>query len=125
MIGRQPSSLSSTSVAESFSPRRATSCSAFVDHLGIPVAHSLMGKGALSDDHPLVLGMTGFWGTALTNETCWRPTAVLAIGTRFKEADSSSWYRGLHLRHPAGPSSPTSTSSRARSGAISPPRSVQ
>ena len=31
-----------------------------VDHLNIPVAHSLMGKGALSDDHDLTLGMTGF-----------------------------------------------------------------
>src|SRR6187551_3352257 len=30
----------------------------FVDHLQIPVAHTLMGKGALPDDHPLVLGMT-------------------------------------------------------------------
>ena len=32
-------------------------------HLAIPVAHTLMGKGALPDDHPLTLGMTGFWGT--------------------------------------------------------------
>jgi acetolactate synthase-1/2/3 large subunit len=67
----------------------------FVDHTGIPVAHSLMGKGALSDDHPLVLGMTGFWGTRLVNDTCLAADVILAIGTRFKEADSSSWYRGF------------------------------
>lgn len=67
---------------------------AFVDHMGIPVAHSLMGKGALSDAHPLVLGMTGFWGTELTNQSCLNADVILAIGTRFKEADSSSWYRG-------------------------------
>ena len=42
----------------------------FVEHLGLPVAHSLMGKGALKDDHPLVLGMTGFWGTSLVNQSC-------------------------------------------------------
>lgn len=66
---------------------------AFVDHMGIPIAHSLMGKGALSDDHPLVLGMTGFWGTALTNQKCLEADVILAIGSRFKEADSSSWYR--------------------------------
>jgi acetolactate synthase-1/2/3 large subunit len=66
----------------------------FVDHMAVPVAHSLMGKGALSDDHPLVLGMTGFWGTALVNQTCLEADVILAIGTRFKEADSSSWYRG-------------------------------
>jgi acetolactate synthase-1/2/3 large subunit len=62
--------------------------------MGIPVAHSLMGKGALSDDHPLVLGMSGFWGTSLVNEMCLAADVVLAIGSRFKEADSSSWYRG-------------------------------
>jgi acetolactate synthase-1/2/3 large subunit len=38
--------------------------------------------------------MTGFWGTALVNQTCLDADLVLAIGTRFKEADSSSWYRG-------------------------------
>jgi acetolactate synthase-1/2/3 large subunit len=53
-----------------------------------------MGKGALSDDHPLVLGMTGFWGTSLVNEKTLAADVILAIGTRFKEADSSSWYRG-------------------------------
>ncbi len=64
----------------------------FVDHMQIPVAHSLMGKGALRDDHPLVLGMTGFWGTELVNQTCLGADNILAIGTRFKEADCSSWY---------------------------------
>ncbi|MET0908017.1 MAG: thiamine pyrophosphate-binding protein, partial [Ilumatobacteraceae bacterium] len=67
----------------------------FVDHMGIPVSYSLMGKGALSDDHPLVLGMTGFWGTELVNDTCLAADVICAIGTRFKEADSSSWYRGF------------------------------
>lgn len=66
----------------------------FVDHMGLPVAHSLMGKGALRDDHPLVMGMTGFWGTELVNRTCLEADLVLAIGTRFKEADCSSWYPG-------------------------------
>jgi acetolactate synthase-1/2/3 large subunit len=34
----------------------------FASHLSMPVAHTLMGKGALPDDHPLTLGMTGFLG---------------------------------------------------------------
>ena len=63
----------------------------FVDHMGIPVAHSLMGKGVLPDDHPLVLGMTGFWGTQFINSKCLAADWVLGLGTRFKEADSSSW----------------------------------
>lgn len=63
-----------------------------VDHLAIPVAHTLMGKGALPDDHPLVLGMTGFWGTKFINDSCLNADVVLALGTRFSEADCSSWY---------------------------------
>ena len=64
----------------------------FVDHLNIPVAHSLMGKGALPDDHPFTLGMTGFWGTQYINDACKQADLILGLGTRFKEADSSSWY---------------------------------
>ena len=64
----------------------------FVDHLNIPVSHSLMGKGMLRDDHPFTLGMTGFWGTRFINEKCLNADWVLALGTRFKEADCSSWY---------------------------------
>lgn len=63
----------------------------FVEHLQIPVAHSLMGKGALPDDHPFVLGMTGFWGTRFINEQCRSADWILALGTRFSEADCSSW----------------------------------
>ncbi|MDZ4134503.1 MAG: thiamine pyrophosphate-binding protein, partial [Paracoccaceae bacterium] len=63
-----------------------------VDHLQLPVAYSLMGKGCVPDDHPLVLGMTGFWGTTFTNRTTLGADWILALGTRFKEADCSSWY---------------------------------
>ena len=63
-----------------------------VDHLSLPVAHSLMGKGALPDDHPFILGMSGFWGTRYINDSCRNADCILALGTRFKEADSSSWY---------------------------------
>lgn len=73
---------------------------AFVEHMGIPVAYSLMGKGALPDDHPLVMGMTGFWGTELVNQTCLNADYIIAIGTRFKEADCSSWYPGYTFNIP-------------------------
>jgi acetolactate synthase-1/2/3 large subunit len=63
----------------------------FVDYLGLPVAHSLMGKGALPDDHPLVLGMSGFWGTKFVNDFCLQSDLVFGAGTRFAEADCSSW----------------------------------
>ena len=64
---------------------------ALVDRLGIPVAHSLMGKGVLPDDHPFTLGMTGFWGTQYINDSCRNADVILALGTRFCEADCSSW----------------------------------
>jgi acetolactate synthase I/II/III large subunit len=72
--------------------KAADELKAFVDHMQIPVAHSIMGKGALPDDHPFVLGMTGFWGAKFTNDTCLAADWVLGVGTRFKEADCSSWY---------------------------------
>jgi acetolactate synthase I/II/III large subunit len=64
----------------------------FAEHLCLPVAHSLMGKGALPDDHPLILGMTGFWGTTFINDKCRNADWVIALGTRFSEADCSSWH---------------------------------
>jgi acetolactate synthase-1/2/3 large subunit len=63
----------------------------FVDHLNIPVAHSLMGKGVLPDDHDFTLGMTGFWGTQFVNDQCLKADWVFGLGTRFAEADCSSW----------------------------------
>lgn len=71
--------------------KAATELRELVDHLQIPVAHTLMGKGALPDDHPLVLGMTGFWGTRFINEKCRAADWILGLGTRFSEADCSSW----------------------------------
>lgn len=62
-----------------------------VDHLSLPVAHSLMGKGVLPDDHPLTLGMTGFWGTQFVNDQCRNADWIFGVGTRFAEADCSSW----------------------------------
>lgn len=63
----------------------------FVSHMSLPVAYSLMGKGAVSDDDSLTLGMTGFWGTKFINEKCRTADYVLGMGTRFSEADCSSW----------------------------------
>ncbi len=71
-----------------------------VEHYDIPVAHSLMAKGTLPDEHPLVLGMPGFWGLELTNEYTRDADVVLAIGTRFAETDASSWDRRYTWRIP-------------------------
>lgn len=59
--------------------------------LQIPVAHTLMGKGCVPDHHEYLVGQTGFWGTPIANDTCLNADLILAIGTRFAEANSSSW----------------------------------
>ncbi|WP_077307653.1 thiamine pyrophosphate-binding protein [Terribacillus halophilus] len=72
----------------------------FVEHMNIPVAHSLMGKGVLPDDHELTLGMTGFWGTSFINEQTKHADYLFGAGTRFSEADSSSWYNDVTFNFP-------------------------
>ena len=73
------------------SARATEDLTALAEALEIPVAHSLMGKGCLHEDHPLLLGMTGFWGTPIANEKCRNADVILAVGTRLAEASSSSW----------------------------------
>lgn len=71
-----------------------------VDMLDLPVAHSLMGKGAVPDDNPHVLGMSGFWGVEFTNKMCLDADWILGLGTRFAEADASSWYEEFTFKMP-------------------------
>ena len=64
---------------------------ALAEAVGAPVAYSLMGKGSISDAHPLSVGMTGFWGTPTSNRLSRESDVIFAVGTRFAEASSSSW----------------------------------
>src|SRR4029079_12584374 len=73
------------------SSRATTELAALAEALGVPVAHTLMGKGCLRDDHPLLLGQTGFWGTPISNDKCRTADLIVAVGTRLAEANSSSW----------------------------------
>ncbi len=59
--------------------------------LEVPVAHTLMGKGCMREDHPLLLGQSGFWGTPIANDSLRTADLIVAIGTRLAEANSSSW----------------------------------
>ena len=73
------------------SARATDELRALAEALELPVAHTLMGKGCLPEGHPLLLGMTGFWGTPIANEKCRTADLILAVGTRLAEANSSSW----------------------------------
>ena len=73
------------------SARATSELAALAEALEVPVAHTLMGKGCLPDDHPLLLGQTGFWGLPIANDTCRTADLIVAVGTRLAEANSSSW----------------------------------
>jgi len=73
------------------SARATAELAALAEALEVPVAHTLMGKGCLHADHPLLLGQSGFWGTPISNDKCRTADLIVAIGTRLAEANSSSW----------------------------------
>lgn len=68
---------------------------ALVEYLQIPVSRSLMAQSVLPDNHDLMLGQTGFWGSDFTHSLTKEADVILAVGTRFAEADTSSWYDGI------------------------------
>jgi acetolactate synthase-1/2/3 large subunit len=68
---------------------------ALAEFLDVPVSRTLAGQGCLSDLHPLMIGQTGFWGLEFTHSLTKNADIILALGTRFGEADSSSWYQGV------------------------------
>ena len=73
------------------SGRATRELQALAEALQVPVAHTLMGKGCLPHEHPLLLGQSGFWGTPIANERCRTADLIVAVGTRLAEANSSSW----------------------------------
>ncbi len=73
------------------SARATSELAALAEALDVPVAHTLMGKGCLHNDHPLLLGQTGFWGTPIANDKCRTADLIVAVGTRLAEANSSCW----------------------------------
>ena len=51
----------------------------------IPVALTLLGKGAMPEDHPLVLGMMGMHGQAQCNLAIQEADLLIALGMRFDD----------------------------------------
>jgi len=82
------------------SARATAELVALAEALELPIAHTLMGTGCVRSDHPLLLGMTGFWGTPIANDKCRGADLILAVGTRLAEANSSSWYRDITFSIP-------------------------
>src|SRR5437867_7945272 len=64
------------------SARATAELAALAEALEVPVAHTLMGKGCLRDDHPLLLGQSGLesmhygWSFGCMSERCGEPYHV-------------------------------------------------
>ena len=57
----------------------------FIHRTNIPVATTLMGKGAFPETDPLNLGMPGMHGTKYANLAIHESDLIVAIGTRFDD----------------------------------------
>ena len=58
---------------------------AFVEKAEIPVALTLLGKGAFPESHPLALGLMGMHGEAFVNRAIQEADLLLAFGMRFDD----------------------------------------
>ena len=56
---------------------------ALADAANVPVVTTLMGRGAISDHHSLVLGMPGMHGTYTATTAIQKSDLLIAIGVRF------------------------------------------
>ena len=68
--------------------------------LNIPVYSSLMGKGAMSSEDPLYLGVAGCWGAYPAVEAARNADVILALGCRFSDLHSGSWLQGFTYNIP-------------------------
>jgi 3D-(3,5/4)-trihydroxycyclohexane-1,2-dione acylhydrolase (decyclizing) len=61
-----------------------------VDAVGIPVAETQAGRGALVSDHPLSLGAVGATGTTAANRLAREADVVIGVGTRWSDFTTAS-----------------------------------
>ncbi len=57
----------------------------FAERAQIPIALTLLGKGAIAENHPLCLGMMGMHGAAAVNQAIQGADLLLAFGMRFDD----------------------------------------
>ncbi|MDP6349962.1 MAG: thiamine pyrophosphate-binding protein [Chloroflexota bacterium] len=69
---------------------------ALAEALGAPMSGSFVGKGAVPEDHPLAVGISGWLGHPIAHELIREHAdVVLAIGYRFSDQSTSWWTEGL------------------------------
>ncbi|HIJ00608.1 MAG TPA: biosynthetic-type acetolactate synthase large subunit [Candidatus Methanomethylophilaceae archaeon] len=65
--------------------RAGTEALAIAEKLAAPIVTTLMGKGAVPETHPLVLGLVGMHGRAAANYALDNCDVLLAVGARFSD----------------------------------------
>jgi len=63
--------------------------------LGSPVITTMMGKGAVPEDHPLFAGYGGWSGTIPGNEVAKNCDVLFAVGARFADLSTSVYEKGV------------------------------
>ena len=79
---QRPIILAGHGIVESHAEREVL---AFAESLGIPIASTLLGLGAIPAAHPLSLGMMGMHGESWVNEAIQSADLLLAFGMRFDD----------------------------------------
>ena len=74
----------------------------FINKTGIPVAVSLLGKSAISEDNPYFMGMLGMHGNYAPNMLTNKADLIIAAGMRFDDrvtGDLSRYAKGARIIH--------------------------
>ncbi|MFQ5913624.1 MAG: thiamine pyrophosphate-binding protein [Nitrospinota bacterium] len=71
--------------------KASDSLAELAERLAAPVVTTEMGRGAISEDHPLCFGIAGHFGRSTANETLRRADVVLGLGCRFLNVNTINW----------------------------------
>lgn len=71
------------------------------ERFNIPVATTLGAKGVMPEDHPLSMGVFGWFGTRRANEVLLSKEidVLLVLGSRLSQMETMSWTKDLLPRH--------------------------
>ena len=67
-----------------------TGLARFAAEVGVPVAETQAGRGALAWDHPMALGAVGVTGARAANEAAAKADLIVGVGTRLQDFTTGS-----------------------------------
>jgi len=70
------------------------------EFIGAPIITTMMGKGAIPEDHPLCALCAGAKGTTVGNKIAREADVLIAVGCRFEDQTTSSYKPGVTFNIP-------------------------